>query len=537
MTSGRSGRLPRNISGGFRVYCQELEEAAMGGDTKPTGPDLTSGIPLSDLGEGKMLLGQVEGEAVLLARAGGEIFAIGATCTHYGGPLAEGLLVGDTVRCPWHHACFSLRTGEAVRAPAFAPVSCWQVEQSGGRAYVRRKFEPREAAPRPAPSAAAERVAILGGGAAGFAAAEMLRREGFGGSITMLSDDDAPPYDRPNLSKDYLAGSAPEDWIPLRPPEYYRENGIDLALRTAAVEIDTRGRQVKTADGRVFAFDKLLIATGAEPIRLNIPGAELPHVRMLRSLSDSREIIERAAKARRVAIIGASFIGLECAAALRQRGLDVHVVAPEARPMERVLGPELGDFIRKLHEEHGVTFHLRHSVASINKDRITLDDGTALEADLVVVGIGVKPRLDLAERAGLKVDRGILVNDYLETSVAGIYAAGDVARWPDPVSGERLRIEHWVVAERQGQTAARNMLGRGERFAAPPFFWSQHYDIAIDYVGHAQSWDEIEIDGDIAAHDAALRFRQGGRIRAVATIFRGRESLAAEAEMESAAPA
>jgi NADPH-dependent 2,4-dienoyl-CoA reductase/sulfur reductase-like enzyme/nitrite reductase/ring-hydroxylating ferredoxin subunit len=509
----------------------------MGGDSKPSGPDLKSGIPLSDLVEGAMLLGQVDGEAVLLARVAGEIFAIGATCSHYSGPLAEGLLVGDTVRCPLHHACFSLRTGEALRAPAFNPVPCWLVEQSDGRAYIRRKLEPSERRLGPAVRAAnstAERFVILGGGAAGFAAADMLLRENFGGSITMLSNDDALPYDRPNLSKDYLAGTAPEEWIPLRPPDYYREHGINFALGTSAVEIETRGREVRVADGLAFAFDKLLIATGAEPIPLTIPGAELRHVRLLRSLSDSRAIIERAAQARRVAIIGASFIGLECAAALRQRGLDIHIVAPEARPMERVLGAELGDFIRTLHEKHGVIFHLRHTATSIDAQRVTLDDGTTVDADLVVVGIGVRPRLDLAARAGLLMDRGILVNEYLETSISGIYAAGDVARWPDPYSGERLRIEHWVVAERQGQTAARNMLGRSERFVTPPFFWSQHYDIAIDYVGHAEHWEKIEIDGDIEAHDVTVRFRQAGRALAVASIFRGRESLAAELAMETA---
>jgi NADPH-dependent 2,4-dienoyl-CoA reductase/sulfur reductase-like enzyme len=204
--------------------------------------------------------------------------------------------------------------------------------------------------------------------------------------------------------------------------------------------------------------------------------------------------------------------------------------------MERVLGAELGDFIRTLHEKHGVIFHLRHTATSIDAQRVTLDDRTTVDADLVVVGIGVRPRLDLAARAGLLIDRGILVNEYLETSVSGIYAAGDVARWPDPHSGERLRIEHWVVAERQGQTAARNMLGRGERFVTPPFFWSQHYDIAIDYVGHAEHWEKIEIDGDIEAHDVAVRFRQAGRTLAVAAIFRGRESLAAEVAMETAAP-
>ena len=375
-------------------------------------------------------------------------------------------------------------------------------------------------------------MVIIGGGAAGYAAAEMLRREAYGGGVTIVSADAAPPYDRPNLSKDYLAGTAPEDWIPLRPSEFYAENGIELRLNTTATAIDVAARQVALDSGETLTFDKLLLATGAEPIRLQVPGVELPHVRTLRSLADCRELIARARRGSRAVIVGASFIGLEAAAALRQREAEVNVVAPEARPMERVLGPALGDFLRRLHEEHRVAFHLGHTVATIEPGRVRLDDGTHIDAELVLVGVGVRPRLELAQQAGLTVDRGVLVDEYLETSAPGIFAAGDIARWPDPYSGERLRIEHWVVAEHQGQTAARNMLGRRERYAAVPFFWTQHYDVSIDYVGHAQSWDQIEQDGDPNTHDVGLRFRKGDRTLAVATIFRGRESLLAELAME-----
>ena len=365
---------------------------------------------------------------------------------------------------------------------------------------------------------------IVGGGAAGFAAAEMLRRVHFQGSIVMLSDDDAPPVDRPNLSKDYLAGNAEEDWVPLRPDSFYAENGIDLRLRTKVTGIDVPGRKVQLADGSTVAYDRLLLATGAEPVRLTIPGADQPHVHTLRSLGDCKAIIDNAKTARIAVVMGASFIGLEVAASLRARGLEVHVVAPDKRPMERVLGPQMGDFIRALHEEHGVVFHLEDMATAIDGKQVKLKSGGTLEADLVVAGIGVRPRIALAEAAGLAIDRGVTVNAYLQTSEPTIFAAGDIARWPDPHLGEMIRVEHWVVAERQGQTAALNMLGYRETFDAVPFFWSQHYDIPINYVGHAEQWDDLAIDGDIAGKDCTLRFKHNGRVLAVVTILRPRAS-------------
>jgi 3-phenylpropionate/trans-cinnamate dioxygenase ferredoxin reductase subunit len=300
------------------------------------------------------------------------------------------------------------------------------------------------------------------------------------------------------------------------------------------VVIDPRGRRVTLDDGTDLTYGVLLLATGATPVRLAELETGVPRVHYLRSLADSRRIAGAAREGARAVVLGASFIGLEVAASLRARKMDVHVVAPEARPLERVMGPELGDMIRRVHEEQGVVFHLGRKPARVADGRVILDSGESLPADLVVAGIGVRPEVGLAEAAGLALDRGVLVSERLETSAPGIYAAGDLARWPDPHTGERIRVEHWVLAERQGQAAARAMLGMADRFDAVPFFWSMHYAVAIRYVGHAERWDRIEIDGDAAARDATVRYRRGDRVLAVATVGRDRANLDAEVELEAA---
>ncbi len=502
---------------------------------QPPKRDLRQGVSFATLREGEMLLGHVDDEDVLLARDGAEVFAVGAHCTHYHGPLAEGILVDGTVRCPWHHACFNLRSGEAVRPPALDPIACWRVERDGNRIVVREKLA-RPSSPsslsRPSRPSSPESVVIIGGGAAGLAAADMLRRERYDGPIVIISADASPPVDRPNLSKDYLAGTAQEDWIPLRGPEFYADNRIELMLNARVSSIDAARREVRLADGSSRPFGALLIATGADPVRLPIPGADGSQVHYLRSFGDSKAIVQRTNGSTRAVVVGASFIGLEVAASLRQHDIAVDVVAPDPVPLERVLGPEVGRFIQTLHESHGVVFHLGQTVTSVQGRRVTLSDGSTLDGDFVVMGVGVRPAIALAEHAGLAVDRGILVDEYLETSAPGIFAAGDVARWPDPHTGERLRIEHWVVAERQGQTAARNILGRREVFDAVPFFWSQHYDISINYVGHADRWDEVQLDGSLEEHDCTVTYMRGSRRLAAATIFRDRESLRIEREME-----
>lgn len=493
-----------------------------------TGPNLAEGIDIGVVPESSPLLGHVQGEAVVLVRRGPEFFAISGTCSHYGGPLAEGLVEQETIRCPWHHACFNLRTGES-RAPALNPIDCYHVEQRGQRLYVLAK-KPKIHATLGGNQL--ERVLIVGGGAAGHSAAETLRRQGYTGQITILSADESGPVDRPNLSKDYLAGAAPEEWVPLRPADFYQKQGINLVLDTRATQVDPQGRRVVTHSGESYAFDALLIATGAEPIKLTVPGSDLPQVHYLRTLKDCRAIIEAQSGAKTVVVVGASFIGLEVAAALRARELNVHVVAPDHRPLERIMGAEIGGFVRALHEEHGVFFHLGNGIERIEPGHVWLTDGIQLECDLLVAGIGVRPNLGLAEQSGLTIDRGILVDEYLETNVPGIYAAGDVARWPDPHTGHNIRVEHWVVAQRHGEIAARNILGQKRRCNIVPYFWSQHYDVAISYVGHAEEWDHTTAAGSLQERSYRLALRRGEKTLAVITLGRDLESLRAEVACE-----
>jgi NADPH-dependent 2,4-dienoyl-CoA reductase/sulfur reductase-like enzyme/nitrite reductase/ring-hydroxylating ferredoxin subunit len=492
------------------------------------GPDFEKGYETGNVRDGGMLLGHAFGEPVLVARRGEELFAIGATCTHYGGPLAKGLMVDCTVHCPWHHARFDLRTGEAITAPALNNVACYKIEKRGERFFVTGKIDKKEER-RPKFSPAS--VVIIGAGAAGGAAAEMLRREGYGGPVTLIGADESLPYDRPNLSKDYLAGNAPEEWIPLRPPEFYREQKIDAVTNTTVTGIDAKAKQVILSDGRSLGYGALLLATGAQPVQLTIPGADLPHVCYLRTLNDSRRIIEKAKNARSAVVIGSSFIGLEVAWSLRERKLEVAVVGRDSVPLGKVLGTEMGKLVRETHEAHGVKFHLGRTPAAIHDGCVELDDGAKLDCDLVVVGIGVRPNTHLAEQAGIATDNGVLVNEFLETNVPGIFAAGDIARWPDPRAG-RIRVEHWVVAQRQGQTAARNILGAGEPFTIPPFFWSNHFNLHIHYVGHGSAGDDARVSGDLNGKRASVIFRSDDKLSAVASVGRDHENLEAEVALE-----
>ena len=513
-------------------------------DAPLPGPDFALGVPLASIPGDGVLAGHVGDAAVLLVRLDDGVHAVGAHCTHYGAPLSEGRFADGQVHCPWHHACFDLRSGEPDCAPAFAPLGRWRTEVVDDIVHVR---EPMSAAPastsaRSPGADVPRRVVIVGGGAAGYAAARRLREHGFDGTVSMLSADADAPVDRPNLSKDFLAGTAQPEWLPLQDAADYAAQDIDLRLGCDVASLDTQAREVVTRTGERIGYDALLLATGAEPRRLALPGFDRPHVHVLRTLADANAIVAAAGQARSVAFIGAGFIGLEAAAALRSRGLEVSVVAPGAVPMARILGDALGNALTAMHRAHGVEFHLGRKPARLDGNTLVLDDGSQVDADLVIVGIGVEPRTGLAEAAGLQVDNGILVDARLQTSMPGIHAAGDVARYPH--AGERVRVEHWVHAQRQGQCVADNILagggmagggpGSGRDFTDVPFFWTHQYDLELRVSGHLAGWDDARIEGSPGSGDFIVRYYRAGKLVAAATAGRDRLNLEIEAALAAA---
>lgn len=491
------------------------------------GTDLSKeGLPVSEIPQGVLVKAHVGDNAVVAWQSDGQYFVTGGTCTHYGGPLGDGYFDGERIHCPWHLACFDARTGAVVSSPARDPLDAYAVEVRDGRLFASKVRErPGASSPPTNPPS----VVIVGGGAAGSIAVETLRAEGYAGSITLVTQEDDLPYDRPNLSKDYLAGKAPEEWIPLRDSSFYEELGVSVIRNERAKTIDRANRELVLGGGRRLAFGALLIATGATPRRLEIPGDDLPHVHTLRSLADSRAIIADADPGQAAIVVGASFIGMEVAFSLRNRGLAVDVVAPESEPMERIIGTGLGSRVRELHEGHGVRFHLGHVLKSIDGDGVVLDDGSRLSAGLVVVGVGVDPAIELATTAGLGGKEGVTVDEFMETQISGIFAAGDVARWPWHVTNSPIRVEHWAVALDQGRVAARNILGRREPYRSVPFFWSQQFDVSLAYTGHAEKWDRIDVAGDPIRGEGLAAFRQGAKT--LALLSTGREPDLARARI------
>ncbi len=468
---------------------------------------------------------QVGDQEVLLVRLAGRVCACGNKCTHYGGPLANGALLdgeGAVLVCPWHNAHFDAATGRLLEGPALDDLPAWEAKVENGEVLVRAAGPSPGGRPEiPLPPGSDDRTfLILGGGAAGNAAAEMLRRQGFAGRIVVVTPEPDLPYDRTMLSKDYLAGTAKRAWVPLRKKAFYERLRIEFLAGRKAAGLDPRRRRVTLDDGQTLDADRLLLATGSLPRTLDIPGADLPGCFLLRSLADCNTLIDAAQKGGRAVIVGSSFIGLEAAAALRTRGLEVDVVGREAVPLSRVFGEAVGRRLQRMHEEKGVRFHLNARPARVTggsrAEGLELDGGARLPADLLIIGVGVAPALGFLEGTGLAERGAVPVDGRLQTRAEGIFAAGDIALVPRPGGGAPLRVEHWVVAERQGQHAARAMLGASDAYEEVPFFWTRHYDTSVKYTGWGDSFDRLAVRGDVEGGTFLAGYYRDGRLCAVA---------------------
>lgn len=486
---------------------------------------------------------KVADTSILLVRLDDRFHALNAACTHYGAPLAEGALRDGRIVCPWHHACFNATSGDLLEPPALDALRCADVTLEGDDVIVTLTddwSDRREPSMAPRDLNDSSLYVVIGGGAAGYMASQTLREDGFGGRILVLSSDTRQPYDRPNLSKDYLRGTAGDEWMPLRPEAFFREHGIDIQVKTRVDSLDAATKSIVLADGSRVTYDKAVVATGGVPRSLDVAGSDLANIFLLRSHDDADDVIAALMNAKRAIVIGASFIGMEAACSLRLRDIDVTVIAPDNVPFARTLGEEIGGMFRTLHEEHGVHFRMQRSVVRFEGNKavsqVVLDNGERLEADIVIIGVGVRPAASFVHNVELDKDGAIVVDEYLRAADS-LYAAGDIASFIDPRAGRRSRIEHWRAAEQQARIAAHNMCGREIAYASVPFFWTQQFDQSLRYVGHATSVDDIVIEGDVAARDFIAYYCEGDRIAAVAGMQRDHRLAEIEALMQAGAMA
>lgn len=481
----------------------------------------------SDLENGQMMEIALGDQTGLLIRLEDQWRAYPGECPHSGAPLAEGILHDGRLRCPWHHTVFHAADGALEEPPAVDCLLRYEVRIEGEDIIVTVDDE-AEAYTHP-PMAKADAQAdgrtfvIVGAGAAGMMAAQTLRREGFRGRVLMITCDRDVGYDRTDLSKHYMAGE--EAPYSVRPRDFFGQYDIEILSERPVSRVDPDVHRILCEDGQRIAYDKLLLAMGGIPRRLGIEGEDLTGIFTLRTLADAANIRGLAKDGAKAVVVGASFIGMEVAASLTQRGVKVTVVAPEATPFETVFGPQVGALFRKTHEDEGVQFRLELKVERFEGDgqveRVILDNGEALETDLVVVGVGVRPATAGLEGLPLAEDGSVVVDAHME-AIGDIYAAGDVASFPDWRTGESIRIEHWRLAQQHGQTAARNMLGLDAPYEGVPFFWTKQLGLIVDYVGYTPSWDEIEIVGDVAEADFVALYLREGHVAAGAGAGRNR---------------
>jgi NADPH-dependent 2,4-dienoyl-CoA reductase/sulfur reductase-like enzyme/nitrite reductase/ring-hydroxylating ferredoxin subunit len=463
------------------------------------------------------MLGVDAGETkLLLLRSGATVSAVGGTCPHAGAPLVEGVRCGERIICPWHKASFDLRSGALVEPPAVDPLPSFPVRIESGRVLVSLQ---------PDPVAAIETgrddrcFVIIGAGAAGQSAAQTLREDGFAGRLVLVSQEPELPYDRTVLSKYTLSGEPGDEKTPLQDAAFYERHRITRMTATVAT-VDAPAATIRFEDGTSLAYDAALLATGGTPNTPNFPGADLEGAFLLRKPADADAILARAKNGRHAVIVGGGFIAMEAAASLRERGLEVTVVMPEATPFETPLGPMIGAVFARLHAQKGVVLRARQTVVGLDGDEagavgaVRLASGERLLADLVVVGSGIRPATDILRGVTLRPDGGVPVDRFLRAADK-LFAAGDVAAVPLGGASSLTRVEHWRVAQQQGRTAARNMLERDIPFDAVPYFWTSHFLKRLDYVGHAEAWDTVIVDGDLQKPEFIALYVKAGHVDAV----------------------
>jgi apoptosis-inducing factor 3 len=488
---------------------------------------------INDLQDGDMRQVSIGETDVLLAKVDGLFYAVGAYCSHYQAPLVEGVLKGERIICPWHNACFNVTNGDQQEPPGLDSLCCYPVRVEGEQVIISVP-ETAAAQRNPTmvqydPAADGRTFVILGAGAAGAHAAETLRVAGYQGRIILVTQDDRLPYDRTWLSKDYFTGKVSDEQMPLRSPEFYQAHQIETWLNRKVVRVDAIAKLITFADGDTLTYDALLLATGGKPRQLDVPGQELQNVFTLRSFADTEQILSAAQQASRAVVVGSSFIGMEAASGLTQRGVNVTVVS-SSLPFQKILGKEIGQVFQQVHEENNVSFLPSRKVTRIegngSVETVILDDGDRLTADLVIVGIGVQPATEFLEGVDLhSQDQSVVVDEYLNAADK-LYAAGDVARYPDWRTGETTRIEHWRIAAQHGRIAAYNMLGQSTPFRGLPIFWTMQFQFPLRYVGHAEQWDEIIFNGDLQTRQFIAFYIKDNQVLAAASSQRDTETAA-----------
>ncbi len=485
---------------------------------------------VDDLADGELKDVRVGDTDVLLARADGQYFAMYPKCSHYSGPLVKGLLNGHRLICPWHNACFDIRDGHRLEAPALNGLPTHEVRIEGDQVFVRLTTN-KESIENPlsAPDDTnPETYVIVGSGGAGAFAAEGMREGGFTGKIVMLTESGEAPYDRPNCSKDYLQGKAPDEWMALRTDEFYTNYGIDVRTNQHVTSLDPVAKTIELASGETLTYNKALVCPGGTPNSLPNLASNLKGVYVLRNLHDSQKLRELGQAGKRVVIIGSSFIGLEGAMSLRKLGSEVRVVGLERVPFEKILGEKVGRVVQGWHEKEGIQFHLGRKVASLEgSDTVTaviLDNGERVPADFVLLGLGVKPRTDFLKDITLEKDGGVKTDEHLKIT-DDLYAAGDIAHYP--VANGTQRIEHWKVAGQQGHVAGLNMAGKEEPYQMVPFFWTNQQGKRINYIGHTTTVDDVIFEGDPEKDESFLAlYIQNGQIKAAAGLKRDQDIIA-----------